>query len=128
MATKSNKLGIWVVLIVVLVVVAALVYFLLPKKSITGSSSLLPTSSATAIAPSIFPLTYGAKGDEVLQMQAALNDAWNDNKQLVAGPGVKPKYEIAEDGIWGDNTEDMVKWAFGGTGTVTEALYTKYII
>ena len=70
----------------------------------------------------VFPIKVGDRGEHVLKLQQAANE------YMRRYPGAFTDTEpLAEDGIWGDKTEEALYYAFGGSGSVSEEKYKAII-
>lgn len=117
------------ILLGVLAAVAVAAWILWPKKdpaaaadpaaggsgaAAGGSGAAVPAAAASGTAAGLFPLKRGSRGQEVINLQLALNADTNYYR--------KAHPLLTADGIFGENTESRVmKWL--GRPVVTEAEY-----
>ena len=73
---------------------------------------------ANKIGHASFPLKYGSRGVEVLKMQEGLNRMVRDK-----GWG---SFDIARDGIWGQETQTRLNLLFPGTIEISEPFFAIY--
>ena len=119
--TKSNK-QIIIILAVTATIITAIViaYFVMRKKS---SSKIVPIGEVEDQADpvGVTTLQYGSRGSEVKRLQIFLNQQlslliWKGLPTL-NGKQIK---ELSTDGIFGAETQAVVKWYFGKTTVTTD--------
>ena len=119
--TKSNK-QIIIILAVTATIIAAIViaYFVMRKKS---SAKIVPIGEVGDQEDSVgvTTLQYGSRGSEVKRLQIFLNQQlslliWKGLPTL-NGKQIK---ELSTDGIFGAETQAVVKWYFGKTTVTTD--------
>jgi hypothetical protein len=70
----------------------------------------------------VFPVSYGDRGEQVRKLQQAANE------YMRRYPTAFTNLEaLAEDGIWGEKTENVLYAAFGISGSVSEEKYKAII-
>jgi hypothetical protein len=70
----------------------------------------------------VFPVKYGDRGGHVRKLQQAANEYMR--RYPTAFTDIEP---LAEDGIWGEKTENALYYAFGVSGSVSEEKYKAII-
>lgn len=119
--TKSNK-QIIIILAVTATIIAAIViaYFAMRKKS---SAKIVPIGEVEDQEDpvGVTTLQYGSRGSEVKRLQIFLNQQlslliWKGLPTL-NGKQIK---ELSTDGIFGAETQAVVKWYFGKTTVTTD--------
>lgn len=119
--TKSNK-QIIIILAVTATIIAAIViaYFVMRKKS---SAKIVPIGEVgdQEDTVGVTTLQYGSRGSEVKRLQIFLNQQlslliWKGLPTL-NGKQIK---ELSTDGIFGTETQAVVKWYFGKTTVTTD--------
>ena len=119
--TKSNK-QIIIILAVTATIIAAIViaYFVMRKKS---SAKIVPIGEVgdQEDPVGVTTLQYGSRGSEVKRLQIFLNQQlslliWKGLPTL-NGKQIK---ELSTDGIFGAETQAVVKWYFGKTTVTTD--------
>ncbi len=119
--TKSNK-QIIIILAVTATIIAAIViaYFVMRNKS---SAKIVPIGEVEdQVDPvGVTTLQYGSRGSEVKRLQIFLNQQlslliWKGLPTL-NGKQIK---ELSTDGIFGAETQAVVKWYFGKTTVTTD--------
>lgn len=119
--TKSNK-QIIIILAVTATIIAAIViaYFVMRKRS---SAKIVPIGEVgdQEDPVGVTTLQYGSRGSEVKRLQIFLNQQlslliWKGLPTL-NGKQIK---ELSTDGIFGAETQAVVKWYFGKTTVTTD--------
>lgn len=119
--TKSNK-QIIIILAVTATIITAIViaYFVMRKKS---SAKIVPIGEVEDQEDpvGVTTLQYGSRGSEVKRLQIFLNQQlslliWKGLPTL-NGKQIK---ELSTDGIFGAETQAVVKWYFGKTTVTTD--------
>lgn len=119
--TKSNK-QIIIILAVTATIIAAIViaYFVMRKKS---STKIVPVGEVEDQEDpvGVTTLQYGSRGSEIKRLQIFLNQQlslliWKGLPTL-NGKQIK---ELSTDGIFGAETQAVVKWYFGKTTVTTD--------
>ena len=119
--TKSNK-QIIIILAVTATIIAAIViaYFVMRKKS---STKIVPVGEVEDQEDpvGVTTLQFGSRGSEVKRLQIFLNQQlslliWKGLPTL-NGKQIK---ELSTDGIFGAETQAVVKWYFGKTTVTTD--------
>lgn len=119
--TKSNK-QIIIILAVTATIIAAIViaYFVMRKKS---SAKIVPIGEVgdQEDPVGVTTLQYGSRGSEVKRLQIFLNQQlslliWKGLPTLNS----KQIKELSTDGIFGAETQAVVKWYFGKTTVTTD--------
>ena len=119
--TKSNK-QIIIILAVTATIIAAIViaYFVMRKKS---STKIVPVGEVEDQEDpvGVTTLQFGSRGSEVKRLQIFLNQQlslliWKGLPTL-NGEQIK---ELSTDGIFGAETQAVVKWYFGKTTVTTD--------
>lgn len=120
--TKSNK-QIAVILAVTVAIIAAIViaYFIIRKKSNTKIIPVADEDSSENTVSTVKTLQYGSRGDDVKQLQQFLNQQlvlliWKGLPTLNG----KQITKLSVDGIFGAETQAVVKWYFGKTTVTTD--------
>ncbi|MDR0694935.1 MAG: hypothetical protein LBF81_06520 [Prevotellaceae bacterium] len=70
----------------------------------------------------VFPVKYGDRGEHVRKLQQAANEYMR--RYPTTFTDTEP---LAEDGIWGEKTEDALYYAFGVSNSVSEEKYKAII-
>ena len=70
----------------------------------------------------VFPIKFGDRGEHVLKLQQAANEYIR--RYPTAFSDLEP---LAEDGIWGEKTENALYYAFGVSSSVSEEKYKAII-
>ena len=120
--TKSNK-QIAVILTVTVAIIAAIViaYFIMRKKSNAKIIPVVDKDTSENTVSTVKTLQYGSRGEDVKRLQQFLNQQlvqliW---KGLPALNG-KQITKLSVDGIFGAETQAVVKWHFGKTTVTTD--------
>lgn len=120
--TKSNK-QIAVILAVTVAIIAAIViaYFTIRKKSNTKIIPVADENSSENTVSTVKTLQYGSREDDVKRLQQFLNQQlvlliWKGLPTLNG----KQITKLSVDGIFGAETQAVVKWYFGKTTVTTD--------
>lgn len=121
---KANKQILIIIAITILVIAGIVIAYFITRKKATGKQPILSdvdenplpvVSSTTKI------LQYGSRGEDVKRLQRFLNEQlslliWKGYPTL-NGKQIK---QLSVDGIFGAETQAVVKWYFGTTTVSTD--------
>lgn len=120
--TKSNKqIAVILAMTVAIIVAIVIAYFIMRKKSNAKIVPVVDEDPSENTVSTVKTLQYGSRGDDVKRLQQFLNQQlalliWKGLPTLNG----KQITKLSMDGIFGAETQAVVKWYFGKTTVTTD--------